>query len=237
MRAQGLAAVWDRLTPGEKGLCAGRLPPMEPQIVVSLASTGVAALAVMASLITTLLTVRTQRDNTRSTLATQERLSVVQERLLRERAHEQDLRDKRTAPYLALLGWAERLLAALDDLDEASKPFLTLAEWHIVGDVDLLLDLYASDTIHIRYAALRGRMIGLVESTDEPRCPQIVTWDETSGEVGDVRIEAGPAWRTWRERAAVVPELMSEAIALITQVRAEMQGRPNAGYYIIWRLS
>lgn len=210
---------------------------MESQIVVSLASTGVAALAVIASLITTLLTVRTQRDNTRSTLATQERLSEAQDRWLRERAQEQDLRDKRTAPYLALLGWAERLLTALDELDETSKPFLTLDEWNIAADVDLLLDLYASDTIHVRYAALRGRLIGLVESTEEPRRPQLVTWSETNGELDYARTETGPAWPTWDERAAVIPELVSETITLIAQVRAEMQGRRNVGYYIIWRLS
>jgi hypothetical protein len=210
---------------------------VEPQIVVSLASTGVAGLAVLASLITTLLTVRTQRENTQSTLATQERLTAAQDRGLRERAHEQDLRDKRTEPYLALLGWAEKLLEALDELDEVRKPFLAVAEWNIAADIDLLLDLYASDTVHVRYAALRGRLIGLVESTDGPRRPEVVTWNETDGEVGDVRIETGSAWETWQARAAVIPGLMDETISLISQVRAELQGRRSHGYYIMWRLS
>ncbi|MEV7520747.1 hypothetical protein [Streptomyces sp. NPDC091371] len=74
---------------------------MEPQIIVSLASTGVAGLAVAASLVTTLLSLRAQRENTRDTLDAQERLSAAQERALHERSHAQDLRDKRAEPYLA----------------------------------------------------------------------------------------------------------------------------------------
>ncbi len=84
---------------------------MEPQTIVSLASTGVAALAVAASTVTTVLSLRTQRENTRATLDAQERLADTQERALRERAHDQDLRDKRAEPYLALIKWADRLLA------------------------------------------------------------------------------------------------------------------------------
>ncbi|MFE8014085.1 hypothetical protein ACFU3O_15260 [Streptomyces antibioticus] len=38
---------------------------------------------------------RAQRENTRDTLAAQERLSAAQERALHERSHAQDLRDKR----------------------------------------------------------------------------------------------------------------------------------------------
>lgn len=203
---------------------------------MSLASTGVAALAVAASFVTTLLTVRTQRENTRSTLATQERLAAVQEGSQRERAHEQDLRDKRTEPYLALLAWAERLLAALDRLDETAKPYLTVAEWNIAADTDLLLDLYASDTIHVRYAALRGKLMALVESSEEPRRGQRVVWNEEEGEVLDSRTEPMPLLSTWSERAGLIPELLDDAIILGAQVRAEMQGRRRRGYYIIWRI-
>jgi hypothetical protein len=53
---------------------------VEPQVIVSLASAGVAALAVAASLVTTLLSLRSQRENMRATLDAQERLSVSQER-------------------------------------------------------------------------------------------------------------------------------------------------------------
>jgi hypothetical protein len=62
--------------------------PVEPQTVVSLASTGiaalaVAALAVAASLVTTLLSLRAQRENTRATLEAQKQMSGAQERALR----------------------------------------------------------------------------------------------------------------------------------------------------------
>lgn len=60
----------------------GRLTLVESQIIVSLASTGVAGLAVVASLVTTLLSLRAQQENTRDTLDTQERLSAAQERAL-----------------------------------------------------------------------------------------------------------------------------------------------------------
>lgn len=209
---------------------------MESQIVVSLASAGVAALAVAASLVTTLLSLRAQRENTRVTLAAQERLSAAQEQALRQRSHEQDLRDKRAGPYLALIQWAERLLASLDELDEVTKPYLTVAEWTIAADVDNLLDLYASDRIHVRYAALRGKLIGLV-ATDGPRRPQLVTWRESDGGIGDVRIETGSAWNDWAERAVVRAECKDDAIDLIAEVRAESQGETNRGYFIIWRLS
>lgn len=209
---------------------------MEPEIIVSLASTGVAALAVAASLVTTLLSLRAQRESTRVTLETQERLSAMQERALRERSHGQDLRDKRAGPYLALIRWADRLLAALDELDEAGKPYLTVAEWNLDAEVDNLLDLYASDAVHVRFAALRGKLMGLV-ATDGSRRPSFVTWTESDGRIDDVRIETGPAWSTWTERAQARAGLVDDAIDLIARVRAELQGETSRGYFIIWRLS
>ncbi|WP_406349902.1 hypothetical protein [Streptomyces sp. NBC_00658] len=209
---------------------------MEPQIIVSLASTGVAGLAVVASLVTTLLSLRAQRENTRATLDTQEQLAAVQERALHERSHAQDLRDKRAEPYLALINWANQLLEALDELDEVAKPYLSVEEWNVSPDVDNLLDLYASDLIHVRYAALRGKLIGLV-STDGPRLPKLVTWTESDGELGNVRVETGSAWSDWPARAEARGQLKDDAIDLIAQVRAELQGRTSRGYFIIWRLS
>ena len=208
---------------------------MDPQTIVSLASTGVAALAVAASTVTTVLSLRAQRENTRATLATQERLSAAQEHALRERAHDQDLRDKRAEPYLALITWADRLLAALDAMDEVAKPYLTVEEWNLAPEIDSLLDLYASDTVHVRFAALRGKLMGLVAS-DGPRLPEIVTWTETDGAVENVRIETGQAWRTWAERADARLEMVDRAIDLIARVRAELQGAKSRGYFIIWRL-
>ncbi len=211
---------------------------MDSQVVVSLASTGVAGLAVAASLVTTLLSLRAQRENTRDTLDAQERLSAAQERALHERSHAQDLRDKRAGPYLALIKWADRLLEALDDMDEVIKPYLSVEEWSIDPEIDSLLDLYASDTIHVRYAALRGRLMGLVaDETDEPRPPMVVSWTESQGEVDSAVVETGSPWRTWRERADARAQLMDDAMSLIAQVRAELQNRTSRGYFIIWRLS
>ncbi|GHG63066.1 hypothetical protein [Streptomyces griseocarneus] len=209
---------------------------MDSQIIVSLASTGVAGLAVVASLVTTVLSLRAQRENTRDALETQERLSAAQERALQKRSHAQDLRDKRAEPYLALIKWADRLLEALDELDEVAKPYLSVEEWNITPDVDSLVDLYASDVIHVRYAALRGALIGLV-ATDGPRLPQLVTWTESEGEVDDVSIETGSPWSAWPARAEARAQLTDDAIGLIAQVRAELQGRTSRGYFIIWRLS
>ncbi|MET7477325.1 hypothetical protein ABZT17_23570 [Streptomyces sp. NPDC005648] len=203
---------------------------------MSLASTGVAGVAVAASLVTALLSLRAQRENTRATLDAQERLAAVQERALQERSHAQDLRDKRAGPYLALIEWAVQLLGALDELDEVAKPFLSVEEWNIDPEVDNLLDLYASDLIHVRYAALRGKLIGLV-AADVPRLPELVTWTESDGELGEVRVETGPAYGDWAARAEARRPLMDDAIDLIAQVRAELQGRTSRGYFIILRLS
>ncbi|GAB1514500.1 hypothetical protein [Actinophytocola sp. KF-1] len=208
---------------------------MEPQTIVSLASTGVAALAVAASTVTTVLSLRAQRENTRATLDAQQRLADTQERALRERAHDQDLRDKRAEPYLALIEWADRLLAALSEMDETAKPHLTVEEWNLDAEVDSRLDLYASDAVHVRFAALRGMLMGLV-ATDGPRVPKIVTWTETDGAVEDVRIENGQPWHTWPEREDARAEAADRAIDLIARVRAELQGARSRGYFIIWRL-
>jgi hypothetical protein len=121
-------------------------------------------------------------------------------------------------------------------MDEVSKPHLSVEEWNITADVDNLLDLYASDSIHVRFAALRGKLMGLV-ATDTPQLPQIVKWTEPDGEVDNVRIEPGSAWSSWQARAQARAELMDDAIDLIAQVRAESQGETSRGYFIIWRLS
>lgn len=208
---------------------------MEPQTIVSLASTGVAALAVAASTVTTVLSLRAQRENTRVTLEAQERQSAAAERALRERAHDQDLRDKRAEPYLALIKWADQLLGALSELDEVTKPALTVAEWNIAAEIDSLLDLYASDAVHVRFAALRGRLMGLVAS-DGPRLPQTVTWTETDGAVENVQIAVGMLLTSWPDREAARDQAMDDAIDLIARVRAELQGATSRGYFVIWRL-
>ena len=101
------------------------------QVLVSLASAAGAAVAILVSSITTLLSLRTQRENTRTTLDVQERLSVAQEQALRERSQAQDLRDKRVHPYISLIKWAERLLAALTEMNEDSNPYLSLQDWNM----------------------------------------------------------------------------------------------------------
>lgn len=152
-----------------------------------------------------------------------------------ERAHDQDLRDKRAEPCPALIKWADRLLAALDAMDEVAKPYLTVDEWNIAPEIDSLLDLYASDAVHVRFAALRGKLMGLVAS-DEPRRPEVVTWTESDGVVENLRIETGAAWTGWAERADARAEMMDRAIDLIARVRAELQGEKSRGYFVIWRV-
>jgi hypothetical protein len=115
---------------------SGRLPAVEPQVLVSLASAAVAAVAILASSITTLLSLRTQRENTQATLDAQERISTAQEQALRERSHAQDLRDKRVDPYISLIKWADRLLEALDEMNEDSNPYLSLQDWNIAPNID-----------------------------------------------------------------------------------------------------
>ena len=131
---------------------------------------------------------------------------------------------------------AEQLLEALDEMDEVAKPYLSVEEWKIAPDVDNLLDLYASDVIHVRYAALRGRLMGLV-ATDGPRRPKVVSWTESDGEVDNVSMETGAEWSDWSARAVARGKLMDDAVDLIAQVRAELQGRTSRGYFIVWRLS
>jgi hypothetical protein len=41
----------------------------------------------------------------------------------------------------------------------------------------------------------------------------------------------------WSARARARVELMDDAIDLIAVTRAELQGRPSRGYFIVWRLS
>jgi hypothetical protein len=208
---------------------------VESETIVSLASAGVAALAVAASLATTLLSLRAQRENTRTTLEAQERLSAAQERAVRERSRARDLRDKRAEPYLALIRWAEQLLAALSELGGAGRQWLTVEEWNIAADADNLVDLYASDAVHVRFAALRGKLMGLV-ATGGPRRPNVVTWTEADGAIDDVRIETGAPWADWSARADARDRLVDDAIDLIAQIRAELQGETSRGYYIMWRL-
>jgi hypothetical protein len=210
---------------------------VEPQVLVSLASAAVAAVAILASSITTLLSLRTQRENTQATLDAQERLSTAQEQALRERSHAQDLRDKRVHPYISLIKWADRLLEALTEMSEDSNPYLSLQDWNIAPDVDNLLDLYASDTVHVRYAALRGELMGTVANSTGVNRPQIVTCDESGPNVENVKIEVGHALTEWSARNAVRLEAIDKAIKLIAQIRAEMQGQISRGYFIIWRLS
>ncbi|MFL6141837.1 MAG: hypothetical protein ACJ72N_08225 [Labedaea sp.] len=127
-------------------------------------------------------------------------------------------------------------MEALDEMDEVGKPYLSVEEWSIAADVDNLLDLYASDGIHVRYAALRGKLMGLV-AADSPRLLHVVRWTESDGQVDDVRIETGSTWTSWPERAQARAKLMDDAIDLIAWVRAESQGATSRGYFIIWRLS
>jgi hypothetical protein len=120
-------------------------------------------------------------------------------------------------------------------MDEVTKPAPTVAEWNLAAEVDSLLDLYASDTVHVRFAALRGRLLSLVES-DGSRLPEIVTWTETDGAIENVRIATGMLWTRWSDREAARDRAVDDTIDLIAMVRAELQGATSRGYFVIWRL-
>jgi hypothetical protein len=120
---------------------------MQAETVVSLASTGVAALAVATSTLTTILSLRGQRENTRATLEAQQALASIQEKALRERTRGDAIRTQRAALYKVLIVWAEGLLGALYATN-AEQPRISPNVWHIDATAETDLDLYASDVMH-----------------------------------------------------------------------------------------
>ena len=206
---------------------------MQPELAVGLASTGVAAIAIVTSTVTNVLSLRSQKENTRMTLEAQRALASFQEDALRERAHDQDLRDKRAALYLDLLRWTEHLLNALDEMHQ-DGPGLPRHRWHIERDTEDLVDLYASDAVHIRFNSLRGMLFGLVEGS-ERMASRIVSWTEADGRIEDVKL-AERSLPDWPAQRAVRDEAVQKALDLAHVIRAEAQGRQHSGYFVTYRM-
>jgi hypothetical protein len=207
---------------------------MRAEIVVSLASTGVAALAVAASAMTTVLSLRGQRDNTRATLEAQRALAVIQEEALRERTSAEVLRVQRASLYKTVIEWAEGLLGALYAMtaDQATIP---RDAWHIDPMAESNLDLYASDLVHTRFNALRGLLIALVEGSESQESP-LVSWTEDDGRIQEISIGTTPTLDTWIEQSKVRDKARSDALDLISVIRAEVQGRNHSGHFVSYRL-
>ena len=81
------------------------MPAMQAEVVVGLASTGVAALPVAASTPTTIMSLRGQRENTKATLEAQRALASIQEDALRERVRGDAIRAQRALLYKVIIVW------------------------------------------------------------------------------------------------------------------------------------
>lgn len=211
----------------------GTIHGMQPELAIGLASTAVAAIAIAASTTSTLLSLRSQQENTKATLEAQRLLASFQEKALRERSHDQELRDKRATIYLALLRWTEQLLSALDEIVE-STPTLPQHKWHISEEIEDLADLYASDPAHTRFNALRGFLFGLLEGPEQRS--KIVTWDETDGKIESLEITDGSLLSDWPSREATRDQAVEMALDLVHVIREETQGQRHSGYFVTFRL-
>lgn len=204
------------------------------EVVVSLASTGVTALAVATSTLTTILSLRGQRENTKATLEAQRALALIQEEALRERVRGDVIHAQRAALYKIVIVWAEGLLGALHVMN-AEQPRISPEVWHIDPTAETDLDLYASDVVHTRFNALRGLLIGLVDGsgfTDSP----FVSWNDRDGRLESISITRTPPLDSWHEQRQVRDKAHDDALSLIAAIRAEIQGGGHSGYFVTYRL-
>jgi hypothetical protein len=211
------------------------MPTMQPEVVVGLASTGVAALAVATSTWTTILSLRGQRENTKATLEAQRALASIQEEALRERVRGDAIRDQRAVLYKIIIVWAEDLLGALYAMN-AERPRISVEVWHIDPIAETDLDLYASDVVHTRFNALRGLLIGLVDGsgfTDSP----LVSWNERVGRIESISVTRTPPLGNWGEQQQVRDKAREDALSLISTIRSEVQGGEHGGYFVSYRLN
>ena len=207
---------------------------MQSELLVGLASAGVAVVAVLANALTTIQSLKVQRENTKSTLDTQRMLAEAQESGLRERSHGQELREQRAPLYKALLRWSEDLVDVLSSMDSTHSQ-LPKSTWHIDPAVEDSLDLYASDAVHIRFNAVRGMLIGMVKDSGSEDSP-IVRWEEQDGRIIDVSVTRSVPLRNWSTRARMRDDAHEAALYLVAAIRAEVQGAGHSGYFITYRL-
>ena len=207
---------------------------MQPEVIVGLLSAGVGALAIAASTLTTVRSLNVQRDNTNATLETQRALAAAQERALRDRSHDDELRSQRAPLYAYLLRWTDSLLGALDQIT-VEHPELPKSLWHIEPTMEDSLDLYSSDVVHIQFNSLRGLLIGLVGNSGFSDSP-IVTWDEENGRISNVSITRTPPLTDWPARERILKKAHESGLELIHRIRGEVQGREHSGYFVTYRL-
>jgi hypothetical protein len=208
---------------------------MQPEVIVGLTSAGVAALAIATSSVTTVLSLKVQRENTNSTLETQRMLAAAQENFTRERSHAQEMLRQRIPLYGYLPRWAESLLEGLHDMN-SEHPELAKARWHIEPEMEDSIDLYAPDAIHIRFNALRGLLIGLVKDSGFSESP-FVTWDEQDGRISNVSITSTPPLIDWETREPIREKARKDALRFIHTIRAEVQGPDHSGWFVTYHLS
>lgn len=207
---------------------------MQSELAVGLASNVVAAVAVLAGAVTSIASLRSQRENTRATLAAQRSLAVLQDQAERDRLNGERLRAERRGLYLTLLRWTEDLLDALGDLT-AEAPTIPAARWHVAAETEDLLDLYAADTVHVRFNALRALLFGVVEGSTLESVQ--VEWQERDGVVGDVTTTSLPNLLDGDARAQLRDRATSMALDLAHAIRADVQGREHGGYFVTFRMS
>lgn len=207
---------------------------MQPEVIVGLVSAGVGALAIAASTITTLRSLQVQRDNTDATLETQRVLAAAQERALRDRSHEDELRSKRVPLYAYLLRWIYSLLSALDEITEVHSE-LPASVWHIDPAMEDSVDLYSSDAVQIHFNSLRGLLIGLVKDAGSSDSP-LVTWKEENGRILDVSVTRTSPLIDWPARENIRDKAHQSSLDLMGRIRAEVQGREHSGFFVTYRL-
>lgn len=207
---------------------------MQPEVIVGLMSAGVGALAIAASTFTTYRSLEVQRDNTKTTLETQRALADMQERALRDRSQEEELRSQQAPLYAYLIRWTYNLLEALDQMT-AEHSELPKSLWHIEPTMEDSLDLYSSDTVQIHFNSLRGLLMGLTANSGFNDSP-VVTWDEENGQILNVSITRTPPLADWSERELIRDKAFTSAMDLIHKIRAEVQGGKHGGNFVTYRL-
>jgi hypothetical protein len=136
-------------------------------------------------------------------------LAAAQERALRDRSHDEELRNQRAPLYAYLLRWTDNLLSALDQIT-VEHPELPKSLWHIEPTMEDSLDLYSSDSVHIHFNSLRGLLIGLVSNSGFSDSP-IVTWDEENGRISNVSITRTRPLANWPARERILKKAQSLA--------------------------
>jgi hypothetical protein len=207
---------------------------MQPEVIVGLVSAGVGALAIAASTFTTYRSLEVQRENTKATLETQRALADMQERALRDRSQEEELRSRQAPLYAYLIRWAYNLLEALDQMT-AENSELSKSLWHIEPTMEESLDLYSSDGVQIHFNSLRGLLIGLTANSGFNDSP-VVAWDEENGHILNISTTRTPPLVSWSERKVIRDKAFESALDLIHRIRTEVQGGKHDGNFITYRL-